>query len=899
MARGGAGEGTVTATGISCGTDCEESYADGAVVSLVAEPGTGSAFGAWTGCDSTSGTTCTVTMTEDRTVSVTFLVGGEATLTVAKDGSGAGSIAGTGIDCGTDCQEAVAIGTTLTLEATPAAGSSFGAWTGCDTTAARSCTVTVTANRTVTATFEAVSAIIISEDITVATTWPAGGVYQVTNSINISAPLTIEAGVVVKLDPGVSLRVTGSLDVDGGTADTPVVFTSSEPSPAGGDWGGIWLTGAGSTFKYCAIQYAGADDRPALWLDEVSASVTNCLFTDHLTPTDSIDGPAALEAADATAGTVIEDNTFYGNRVPLRVNTTFSILANTFSGPAANPRLNKYNGVFVAGCKHLTGNILWPAQAVPYVIGDSNSACNYVTVDATGQLEVGSATAPAVVKLFSEGNLDIFGVLLAHATFTSIRDDELGDTNGDGTSSVPAGGDWSGIRLHTNGSVLEGARLLYGGGNDSPMLEIFGDRSARVVDSVFAYGVPSTQTITTPPALEASEAAAATIIQGNRFYGNVVPLSVSAKFTLDDSNTFTDEAGTVANHFQAVVMGGCGRVTTDIQWALTRVPIVIGDPNSACNYVTVEAAGHLTLANGVIVKFFNSGTLDVYGILTAQASQQIAFTAFADDSLGGDSNADGASSAPAAGDWSGIRLHRSGSNLDRALITYAGGAQSGDDASALRLFDGATASITRCTFAHIQGVDASIQGPAAVDISEGGTAGLVFTENRIFDANRPLLINAHQSLDDSNLFDSGVAAAPLPSRYDAVFVEGCGHINASTQWAVTQVPMVVGDPVTACNYLAVDGGGHLTLGPDLTLKFFAEGNINVYVNAAFTVGAGAWLTTIRDDHGGDTNGDGNDTSPSVGDWYGVKYHHTNADPTCDEGSYMHYQTPNVGVECGW
>ena len=111
--------------------------------------------------------------------------------------------------------------------------------------------------------------------------------------------------------------------------------------------------------------------------------------------------------------------------------------------------------------------------------------------------------------------------------------------------------------------------------------------------------------------------------------------------------------------------------------------------------------------------------------------------------------------------------------------------------------------------------------------------------------------------------------------------------------------MVVGDPVTACNYLAVDGGGHLTLGPDLTLKFFAEGNINVYVNAAFTVGAGAWLTTIRDDHGGDTNGDGNDTSPSVGDWYGVKYHHTNADPTCDEGSYMHYQTPNVGVECGW
>lgn len=68
----GTGAGTITATGLDCGADCTESYAEGAVVTLTATPLAGSSLAAWGGACSGSTATCDVTIDADRSVSATF-----------------------------------------------------------------------------------------------------------------------------------------------------------------------------------------------------------------------------------------------------------------------------------------------------------------------------------------------------------------------------------------------------------------------------------------------------------------------------------------------------------------------------------------------------------------------------------------------------------------------------------------------------------------------------------------------------------------------------------------------------------------------------------------------------------------------------------------------------------
>jgi hypothetical protein len=75
------------------------------------------------------------------------------TLSVSLVGTGTGSVSGSGISCPGTCLNNYASGTLVTLTATPSAGSTFAGWSGCDTTDADFCAVTITADRGVTAGF--------------------------------------------------------------------------------------------------------------------------------------------------------------------------------------------------------------------------------------------------------------------------------------------------------------------------------------------------------------------------------------------------------------------------------------------------------------------------------------------------------------------------------------------------------------------------------------------------------------------------------------------------------------------------------------------------------------------------------------------------------------------------
>jgi hypothetical protein len=156
----GTGSGTVTSspTGIACGSTCSAAYEFEAEVTLTAVSEAGTAPVLWAGCDSEpSATQCKVKMSAARTVTATFSPVGVAALAVEKKGSGTGTVTSspTGINCGTTCSAQFETGKLVKLTATPGSGSKAATWSGCDAVAAGVCEVTVSASRTVTATFEA------------------------------------------------------------------------------------------------------------------------------------------------------------------------------------------------------------------------------------------------------------------------------------------------------------------------------------------------------------------------------------------------------------------------------------------------------------------------------------------------------------------------------------------------------------------------------------------------------------------------------------------------------------------------------------------------------------------------------------------------------------------------
>ncbi len=161
----GSGSGTVTGPGIYCGLDCSESYDSGTQVTLTATPASGSVFSHWSGCDSTQGNYCQVTMSGDKTVSAYFSSGwggNTRRLTVQKIG-GLGLVISddpnSGINCGQDCTEDYTYGMEVGLMAIPDQGYRFSRWSpNCRPNPYYPyiCSVRMTSDQLVTAYFEPV-----------------------------------------------------------------------------------------------------------------------------------------------------------------------------------------------------------------------------------------------------------------------------------------------------------------------------------------------------------------------------------------------------------------------------------------------------------------------------------------------------------------------------------------------------------------------------------------------------------------------------------------------------------------------------------------------------------------------------------------------------------------------
>ena len=204
------------------------------------------------------------------------------TLTVARAGAGTGNVTSSpaGINCGSTCSAAYANGTSVTLSAVPAAGSTFAGWSGA-CTGTGGCAVSMTQARSVTATFNG------------ATTFP----------LAVSRAGT-GTGTVTSNPAGISCGTTCTANYAGGTS------VSLTPAAASGSTFAGW-SGACTGTAACTVSMTVARNVTATF----NSSTTS--FALSITRAGTGSGTVTSTPAGVSCGTTCSANYASGTSVTL------------------------------------------------------------------------------------------------------------------------------------------------------------------------------------------------------------------------------------------------------------------------------------------------------------------------------------------------------------------------------------------------------------------------------------------------------------------------------------------------------------------------------------------------------------------------------------------------------
>jgi phage baseplate assembly protein gpV len=310
-----------------------------------------------------------------------------------------------------------------------------------------------------------------------------------------------------------------------------------------------------------------------------------------------------------------------------------------------------------------------------------------------------------------------------------------------------------------------------------------------------------------------------------------------------------------------VINVGAGTIASPTTWVKEKVYVISGN-------ITITST--LTIEPGTVIKI-NGARISVNGsgkiLANGTAANRIVFTSIFDDSYCGDTNGDGTATVPNKGDWTSLYLNGGTNNTFRYCdFLYAGKNDGGYNNCVLISVAGPSFEFDNCTFAHtLSGSGSTAFVFHGGSYMENNTISKL-TNSAFYDNDRPLFVNTYYNVSPTNIFHNPTNASQKNTR-NGIWLYNTTNQGATATFSVTEVPYVISAFFNGGGSGATD---QVNIGANVIIKFEnTSAGIARSNSRQVNMNASALLTSIRDDaHGGDTNGDGNASTPAKGDWDG-------------------------------
>lgn len=276
--------------------------------------------------------------------------------------------------------------------------------------------------------------------------------YIVSCVSQVRGSLLIEPGVVIAFTPdsGLAFQETVSSLQAMGTANKPIVFTGTQPSP--GSWRGIFMESGNPTniMEHVTVTYGGGqafnsngDRGNIIVYADGALTLKNCTISNSQT--------SGLNAIYRNTSLTLQNNSFTGNANPLLINTVYATqtsASDNYSGNALD-RVLLYN--YSVAFENAS---IWKKINVPYrVLNTGTSAVNAsgeLTIEPGVTIEMSPGTE---INIRDTGGLRMVGNAANPITIK-------------GVSNTP--GSWKGIKIDGTNPMNEIAFATLSNAGEDP-----------------------------------------------------------------------------------------------------------------------------------------------------------------------------------------------------------------------------------------------------------------------------------------------------------------------------------------------------------------------------------------------------------------------------------------------